>query len=188
MHWWWEACQFEQTIWVTPWMTAEENHSGCSVRSAHFLLRCHHFLLITALWKYEWGKVQNSIRTQACRVWHLHKHTLQLNSLFLTILLQSSMLVNMTVTFWCKTKTSEATVRENMKKATKNWMRQSMHFYNMFYSIRLITVVLTNIWPHETHDSNLHAAQSEHMLQLSYRIWLDVVSAVPKWKMSLYYF
>lgn len=31
------------------------NHSGCRLRSAGFLLRCHHFLLITLVAKYEWG-------------------------------------------------------------------------------------------------------------------------------------
>lgn len=68
-----EQLQLKQTIWVTQWMTAAENHSGCSVRSAGFLLRCHHFLLITLLFKYEWG-VQNITRKQH-EVWHTHIYT-----------------------------------------------------------------------------------------------------------------
>lgn len=64
--------QLQQTIRVTGWMTAAENHSGCSVRSAGFLLRCHHFHLINLLSKYEWG-MQNNMRKQH-EVWNTHTY------------------------------------------------------------------------------------------------------------------
>lgn len=65
-----EQLQLQQTIWVTQWMTAAENHSGCCVRSTGFLLRCHHFLLITPLSKYEWGMQHNTRKQHEC--WHTH--------------------------------------------------------------------------------------------------------------------
>lgn len=51
--------------------------------------------------------------------------------------------------------------------------------YINFYKINIL---LINLWPHETDDSNLHTATTEHMMQLSHWIWLDVVRAVPKRK------
>lgn len=42
-----------------------KNHSACSVWSAGFLLRCHHFLCITLLSKYEWEGCSSKTCTHA---------------------------------------------------------------------------------------------------------------------------
>lgn len=65
--WQWAGWQFRQTIRVTRWMTAEENHSGCSVRSrlpAQMPSLPLHYSALQV-----WMGVQNNIRKQH-EIWH----------------------------------------------------------------------------------------------------------------------